>query len=129
VGEACAAGEVARCGIGEGTDDREDTIVVCTDGAWTEALTCDQGETCFDDAARGAVGCTVINDEIVYGEYLGPCDVAGAEACSFDHDFVIACEGGEWTIARNCSTEALSCALVSSDEDEQCGGAECVGCR
>lgn len=129
VGEACETGAAARCGIATGADDREDTIVVCENEVWTSALGCEQGETCFDDDARGAVGCTVINDEIVYGEYLGPCDVAGAQACSFDRDFVIGCEQGEWALARNCSTEALSCDLVTPDEDAQCDAAECVGCR
>ena len=105
-------------------------MLACEDGTWTQLLHCGDGEACRDDAERGAVACTVdANDEIVYGEFEGPCEVDGGEACSTDRSYAMICEGGSWTIGTNCNSEVLTCALLGSEDDPMCSDPDgCIGC-
>lgn len=126
--EACDAPEPARCGLGEGLDAKANTVLVCDDAAagaaWDVGLVCPNGGSCQDDDARGAVLC--IDEDRVetpYAEQSGPCDVADAQACSFDLDFILVCEGGSWSIATNCSTDVARCTLVDQGSDPACDAA------
>lgn len=127
VGTACKAPEPARCGRAQGQSDLRDTVVVCDDGTWDAGVTCPDGGTCRDDSERGAVLC-IDEDrvEIPFGEQDGPCDVADAQACSFDLDFILVCTDDRWSIATNCSTDIARCTLVDDDADPPCD--ESGGC-
>ncbi len=104
-------------------------VLVCDDGTWSEALSCGTGETCSDDEVRGAVACTDKFDQLIYGEQSGPCAVDGAQSCSFEREFVLLCEDGNWSIGTNCSTDVLLCTLLTGDDDPSCSSADgCLSC-
>ncbi len=128
-GAACDDGEPARCGLGEGADATRNAVLVCDADTWSEALDCGAGETCSDDEGRGAVVCTDELDEVIYGEQAGACAVPGAQACAFERDFILVCEGGTWAIDTNCSTDVLHCTFVTAGDDTSCADAKgCLVC-
>lgn len=128
-GEPCTMGAAARCGIAEGNDEKLDAVLACDDGVWTQLLWCGQGEQCHDDRERGAVVCSKDNEELVYGEFNGACDVEGGQACSIDRRYAMHCEGGVWSIESNCSTDVLDCTLVDAQDDPSCSDpAGCIAC-
>lgn len=129
VGDACDDGEPARCGMPEGSSDSKNVVLVCDGDTWSSALVCVDMQQCSDDEDRGAVLCSHSAGANVFGEHNGSCDVDGAQACSFDGDFILECEGGTWTIATNCSTGVQNCALVESGDDPTCtDGDGCLVC-
>jgi len=110
--DPCMDGEPARCGFGDGLDATKNAVLVCDGGTWSTGIECGAFSECIDDTERGAVLCEQGDEaEIAYGEHAGNCAVDGAQACSFERDFVLVCEGGKWNIATNCSSEVLHCAL------------------
>lgn len=116
VDEVCEDGEPARCGIGLGSDTTKNRVLVCSGDAWSEGVQCGEFSECSDDASSGAVLCEAGDEPaILYGEHTGSCEVAGAQSCSFERDFVLVCEAGTWNIATNCSTEVQHCALQGGD--------------
>jgi hypothetical protein len=125
-GEPCTAGSAAHCGIAEGNDEKLDAVLACEDGTWTQLLWCGQDEHCHDDGDRGAVVCSKVNDEIVYGEFNGPCDVDAGHACSIDRRYAMVCANAKWIIDTNCSTDVLECTLVEGDCDDPEG---CIACQ
>lgn len=128
--ESCNAPEPARCGRAQGQATALDTVLVCDDGTWEAAVTCPDDGTCRDDSGRGAVLCTDENRvALPFGEHEGPCDVADAQACSLDLDFILQCTDGAWSIATNCSTDVARCTLVSNNADPPCDAADgCLRC-
>jgi hypothetical protein len=115
-GDACEDGEPARCGHGQGgTNVPRNVVLVCDGGAWDEGVRCGEFSECSDDASGGVLCEAGDEPAIVYGEHTGNCDTDGAQACSFERDFVLACEAGKWNIATNCSTEVQHCALQSGE--------------
>lgn len=128
--EACNDPEPARCGRGQGQATLRNQVLVCDDGTWQAAVACPNNGTCRDDSERGAVLCTDENRvALPYGEQDGPCDVADAQACSTDLDFILECTDGTWSIATNCSTDIARCTLVDEDADPPCDEASgCLRC-
>lgn len=130
LGEACEQDKTTRCGIDGGTDAELDTVLSCENGKWTQAVACGDGEHCAEDPSRDAVSCTDINDLHVYALLHGPCEVAGAQACSYDRDFSLLCEGGEWQLETNCSTNVQACSLIDAGDDPSCSDDDgCIVCR
>lgn len=125
-GEACSSEGTSRCGLAGGSD----AVLNCENGSWAEAVACGAGEQCADEPARDAVSCTDINDLHVYAQLHGPCAVAAAQACSFDRDFTLQCDGGEWQIETNCGTNVQACTLIDAGDDPSCTRDDgCIVCR
>ena len=57
-------------------------------------------------------------------------EVAAAQACSFDRDFTLQCDGGEWQIETNCGTNVQACTLIDAGDDPSCTRDDgCIVCR